>query len=65
MKKHLKLLGVFLIAATLLSSCGNSEKEQLIEYEKSAMERMEKYRQDGHEVIWWKQSIKGSWEKEK
>lgn len=29
----------------------------------NAMERMEKYRQNGHEVIWWKQNLKGSWEK--
>ena len=31
----------------------------------NAMERMEKYRQDGHEVVWWKQTLKGTWEKGK
>ena len=29
----------------------------------NAMERMEKYRQNGDEVIWWKQNLKGAWEK--
>ena len=45
----------------LLDVYDGNDKENV----QNAIERMEKYRQDDHEVIWWKQSIKGSWEKEK
>jgi DNA polymerase-3 subunit chi len=31
----------------------------------NAIERMEKYRQNGHEIVWWKQTLKGAWEKGK
>jgi DNA polymerase III subunit chi len=31
----------------------------------SAMERMAEYKASGHEIAWWKQTLKGAWEKGK